>query len=455
MTVLEDGVPEVTGDGAMPNLADGAGVDAEIASPFTPRPVVDRGDVLPIVPRQDQRRFDGDEVDELLGRGVVDVIERANLERRLRAGDKLRVKLGIDPTGPRLHLGRAVPLRKLRRFQELGHTVCLIVGDFTAQIGDASDKTAERRMLSEMEIYQNMATYKEQIGRVLDMSRVEWTYNSDWLGQLRFKDVVNLAKLFTVAQMLERENFTLRYGAGKPIGLQEFMYPLMQGYDSYAIEADLELGGTDQLFNLMAGRTVQQKGFGKRPQDIMTMGMIWGLDGRKMSTSEGNTILIDEPPAEMYGKIMSMGDEQIIPYFEVATEVPWRDIGELARELEGGLNPMDAKKRLAYEITKLYHGEPGALDGQRYFEDLHQRRGELADEDWPEVDISAAPRQVGKLFVDAGLATSNSDVQRTMKQGGRVEIDGAKVTDFSVTVTPRAGMKLRHGKNRLARLRVV
>ncbi len=447
--VLEDGEPVET---AIGNAAV-AGVDAEVVSPFTTRRDVDSGDVPPATPSAAHRhRYDGDEIDELLGRGVVDVIDRASLEKRLRAGEKLRVKLGIDPTGPRLHLGRAVPLRKLRRFQELGHTVCLIVGDFTAQIGDASDKTAERPMLSEMQVYQNMATYKEQIGRILDMGKVEWSYNSDWLGQLRFKDVVNLAKLFTVAQMLERENFTLRYGAGKPIGLQEFMYPLMQGYDSYAIEADLELGGTDQLFNLMAGRTVQQRGFAKRPQDIMTMGMIWGLDGRKMSTSEGNTILIDEPPAAIYGKIMSMGDEQIIPYFEVATEVPWREIGELARELEGGLNPMGAKKRLAYEITKLYHGEAGAAEGQRYFEDLHQRQGELSDEDWPEVEISAAPRQVGKLFVDAGLASGTTQARRDM---AGLLIDGERVTDFTATITPRTGMKLRYGKNKLARLRVI
>ncbi|MDQ2830703.1 MAG: tyrosine--tRNA ligase, partial [Chloroflexota bacterium] len=408
-------------------VRDSAAVDEAVASPFTTCADVDKGDVLPSAPRDD-RRYDGDEIDELLGRGVVDVIVRADLERRLRTGEKLRVKLGIDPTAPRLHIGRAVPLRKLRRFQELGHTICLIIGDFTAQLGDASDKDATRRMLSEQEVYQNMASYKEQIGRILDASKVEWSYNSDWLGQLRFKDVTDLAQLFTVARMLERENFRLRYEAGKPIGLQEFMYPLMQGYDSYAIEADVEVGGTDQLFNLMAGRDVQRH-FGKRPQDILTFGMIWGLDGRKMSTSEGNTILIDEPPVDMYGKIMSMGDDQIIPYFEVATEVPWREIGELARELAAGLNPMSAKKRLAYEITKLYHGETGAAEGQQYFERLHQDKGTLGDNQWPIVLIPGArPRQVGTLFVEAGIAISNSEVRRLIQQGG-LELDGERVTD--------------------------
>ncbi|HKC73267.1 MAG TPA: tyrosine--tRNA ligase [Chloroflexota bacterium] len=397
---------------------------------------------------------DGHEIDELLTRGVVDVIVRADVEKRLRAGETLRVKHGIDPTGPRLHIGRAVPLRKLRQFQEQGHTICLVIGDFTAQLGDASDHRAARRMLSEQEVQDNMAGYREQIGRILDVDRVEWSYNSSWLGRLGFKDVIGLAQHFTVAQMLERENFRLRYAEGKPIGLHEFFYPLMQGYDSVALGADLEVGGTDQLFNLLAGRTIQ-RALGQRPQDVMTLQMIWGLDGRKMSTSEGNTILIDEPPVDMYGKIMSMGDEHIIPYFEAATEVPMREIEDVARALEGGLNPMSAKKHLAYEITRLYHGAAGAREGQRYFEELHQQRRELGDEDWPEVAIQGAqPRQVGRLFVDAGLASSNSDARQVMQQGGLV-IDGQKVTDFAMTVAPHTGMKLRRGKVRLARLRVI
>jgi tyrosyl-tRNA synthetase len=396
---------------------------------------------------------DRDEIDELLTRGVVDVIVREDVEKRLRAGEKLRVKHGIDPTGPRLHIGRAVPLRKLRQFQEQGHTICLVIGDFTAQLGDASDHSAARRMLSEQEVHANMAGYREQIGRILDVDRVEWSYNSHWLGRLGFKEIIGLAQHFTVAQMLERENFSLRYAEGKPIGLHEFFYPLLQGYDSVALRADLEVGGTDQLFNLLAGRTIQ-RALCQRPQDVMTMRMIWGLDGRKMSTSEGNTILIDEPPVDMYGKIMSMGDEHLIPYFEAATEVPMREIQDIARELEGGLNPMIAKKRLAYEITRLYHGDAGAREGQRYFEELHQHRA-LSDSEWPEVELRGAqPRQVGRLFVEVGLAGSNSDARQVMQQGG-LEIDGRKVTDFALTVTPHTGMKLRRGKNRLARLRVI
>ena len=398
-----------------------------------------------------QREFDG--IDEALTRGVVDVIVREDIEKRMRAGETLRVKFGIDPTGPRVHIGRAVPLRKLRQFQQLGHTICLVIGDFTAQIGDASDKDAARRMLSEREVYENMKSYKEQMGRILDTDKVEWSYNSDWLGQLRFKDVINLSLNFTVAQMLERENFSLRYAEGKPIGLHEFYYPLMQGYDSYALGADVEIGGTDQLFNLMAGRTIQRS-FGQRPQDILTMGLIWGLDGRKMSTSEGNTILIDEPPVDMYGKVMSMGDEHIIPYFEAATEVPPGEVRAIARALAEGENPMQAKKRLAYEITRLYHGDAGAAEGQRYFEQLHQRR-DAGEVEWPEVEIRGdAPRQVGALFKEAGLVSSNSEARNVIAQGG-MEIDGQRVTDFSASVTPHTGMRLRRGKNRLAQLRVM
>ena len=394
-----------------------------------------------------------DAIDELLTRAVVDVIVREDLEQRLRAGEKLRVKLGIDPTGPRLHIGRSVPLRKLRQFQQLGHTICLVIGDFTAQIGDASDKDAPRRLLSEREVYENMASYKQQIARILDVDAVEWSYNSDWLGQLRFKDVINLSLHFTVAQMLERENFSVRYAEGKPIGLHEFFYPLMQGYDSYALRADVEVGGTDQLFNLMAGRPIQRS-FGQRPQDVMTLQMMWGLDGRKMSTSEGNTILIDELPIDMYGKVMSMSDEHIIPYFEAATDVPLGEIDEVARELADGLNPMVAKKRLAYEITHLYHGAAGAHEGERYFEELHQGKGELSDAEWPEVEITGDHlRQAGALFVETGLAQSNSEARRLIQQGG-LEIDGQKVTDFAASITPRDGMKLRRGKNRLALIRV-
>ncbi len=445
VTVFEEPSPPAAGQPSPPTPLPAAG---EGSSDDSSRAGRDGPPTMHVAEREPDR------IDEALTRGVVDVIVRQDLERRLRSGDRLRVKFGIDPTGPRIHIGRAVTLRKLRAFQELGHTICLVIGDFTAQIGDASDKDAARRVLSEREVYQNMATYKEQMGRILDESRVEWTYNSDWLGQLRFKDVVQLAQLFTVAQMLERENFSLRYAEGKPIGLHEFMYPLMQGFDSYALNADLELGGTDQLFNLMAGRIVQQRGFAKRPQDIMTNKMIWGLDGRKMSTSEGNTILIDEPPVDMYGKVMSMGDDYLVDYFETCTDVPLREVREIEQELAGGLNPMVAKKRLAYEITRLYHGGAGALEGQRYFEEVHQHKGALADADWPEFPLAdAAPRQVGQLFKDVGLVTSTSDARRTIESGG-LEIDGEKVTDFAAVVTPYTGMKLRRGKNRLARLRI-
>jgi tyrosyl-tRNA synthetase len=395
-----------------------------------------------------------DSIDEVLTRGVTDVVVRENLERRLRAGEKLRVKLGIDPTGSQLHIGRAVPLLKLRQFQRLGHTICLLIGDFTGQIGDASDKSAARRMLSADEVQSNMVRYREQIGRILDLDAVEFSHNSVWLSKLVFKDVVLLASNFTVAQMLERENFSLRYAEGKPIGLHEFFYPLMQGYDSVALRTDLEIGGTDQLFNLMAGRPIQRM-HGQPPQDIMTLNMIWGLDGRKMSTSDGNTILIEEPPIDMYGKIMSMSDQHLVPYFEVATEVPMDEVAEISRELAAGCNPINIKKKLAYEVTRLYHGDAGAQAGQRIFEELHQAKGDLSDDDWPEVSVTGAwPRKASALFVEAGLAASNGEARRIIQQGG-LEIEGAKVVDAGASVIPVSGMRLRRGKNKLARLRVV
>src|SRR5689334_7978622 len=244
-------------------------------------------------------------VQEILTRGVVDAIVREDLEKSLRSGRKLRVKLGIDPTGPLLHIGRTVPLFKLRQLQDLGHQVVLIIGDLTAVVGDASDKDAQRPMLSRDQIERNMATYKEQIGKILDLDKVQFRYNSQWLQPLTLADVIRLASKFTVAQMIQRENFSDRWEQGKPIGLHELLYPLMQGFDSVAIEADVELRGTDQLFNLLAGRALQED-FGQQPQSVVTMNMIPGTDGRKMSTTWGNAIYILDEPRDQFGKIMSM-----------------------------------------------------------------------------------------------------------------------------------------------------
>lgn len=392
-----------------------------------------------------------DAIDDLLRRSTVDVIVRETLEPRLRRGDRLRVKLGVDPTGARLTLGHAVQLRKLRAFQRQGHTICLVIGDFTAQIGDASDKAAMRQMLSEEEVYTNLATYKKQISRVLDPDLVEWTYNNDWLGPLRFRDVVGLAAHFTVAQMLERENFTMRFQTGKPIGLHEFLYPLMQGYDSVALKADVEIGGTDQLFNLLAGRTLQQA-FGQDPQAVITTPLLLGTDGQKMSKTTGNCIYIDDRADDMYGKVMAVADAQILPYFELCTDLPLAEIEAMQAELAHGVNPMLLKKRLAFDITRLYHGEAKAKKAQEAFERVVQRK-ELPDTIEERWLPSAEPRTLPDLLVQLGLVPSKSEARRVAASNG-ARIDGQIVTDVSTPVPLRDGMLVSRGKLHHVRLRL-
>lgn len=396
------------------------------------------------------RPVNQEEIKEVLFRATVDVIPREVLEGRLQTGQPLRVKLGIDPTGPRIHLGRAVPLRKLRRFQRMGHTVQLVVGDFTARIGDASDKTALRQRLSREQVEENMHYYKEQIGLILDLSRTEFHYNSLWLSTLSFSDVVELASHFTVAQMLERENFTLRYQAGKPIGLHEFMYPLMQGYDSVVLKTDVELGGTDQIFNLLAGRALQEA-FGQPQQCVLTGPMIEGTDGRKMSTSWGNVINILDPSDIQYGRIMSIRDELMMRYFEACTDVPLAEIRELDGALaRGDLAPMELKKRLAREIVALYHGEPEAWESQQHFESTAQR-GERPEE-IPVFEVPHTPQNIVELVTHCGLAGSKSEARRLIEQNG-VQIDGVRMADPAARVVPVDGMLLRVGKRKYAELK--
>ena len=270
-------------------------------------------------------------VEEVLTRGVEKVINLNHLRKRLLSGRKLRIKHGIDPTGPKIHIGRATQLWKLKDFQELGHKIILIIGDFTAQIGDASDKQAMRRPLTAKEVKENMKNYIKQIAKILDIKKVEFHYNSEWLNKLTIKKLLNLAMNFTAQQTIQRRNFKERWERGKPIGLHELAYPLLQGYDSVAVKADVELGGFDQLFNLKIGRDVQ-KIFGQESQDIMTLKMLFGPDGRKMSTSWGNVINIVDGPDEQFGKIMSMKDELILDYFELCTRIPLEEIKKLDRK---------------------------------------------------------------------------------------------------------------------------
>lgn len=392
-----------------------------------------------------------DQITALLVRGTSEVIGREVLEARLRRGDRLRVKFGIDPTGPRLHLGHAVGLRKLRAFQVLGHTICLVVGVSTAQIGDASDMKAVRQILSDEEIYANLATYKRQIGLVLDASRVEWSYNNDWLGPLRLKDVIGLAASFTVAQMLERDDFAERLRSNTPIGLQEFLYPLMQGFDSVALKVDVEVGGTEQLFNLTAGRVLQQA-YGQQPQTAITCALLMGSDGQKMSKSANNCIYIDEPPKSMFGGLMALPDAQILPYFELCTDAPSAELLEIRDWLRAGDSAPSLKKRLASEIVRLYHGGTAAQRALVAFEREEQRR-ERPDGIAEVVVPTDQPFTLPDLLFFLDLAASKADARRKASEGA-VRIDQEVVTDCATILALRDGMLVQVGRRRYARVRL-
>jgi tyrosyl-tRNA synthetase len=354
---------------------------------------------------------------------VVEAELRAKLERSRRTAEPLKVKLGLDPTAPDLHLGHTVVLQKLRDFQDLGHQVIIIIGDFTGMIGDPTGRSETRRPLSWDDIRRNAETYKAQLGKVLDMSRTQVRFNSEWLGPLTFEHIIRETAHLTVARILQREDFATRHAAGRPISLHEFLYPLAQGYDSVALGADVELGGTDQTFNLLVGRDLQ-RAHGQEAQVALTVPILEGLDGvQKMSKSLGNYVGITEPPADMYGKLMSVSDALMFRYFELVTRVPEDEIARLR-----SLHPMEAKKHLARTVTAMYHGEAGAAAGAAAFARVVQGR-EAPDN--IEVIPMATPSDgepAWKVVVWAGLAPSNSEARRLI-QHGAVEVDGSRVTD--------------------------
>lgn len=406
-----------------------------------------------IQPTTPQALVDEQIIHDILTRGTVDLIVRDDLEKALHSGRQLRVKFGIDPTSSKVHLGRAVPIRKMRQFQRLGHQIIIIIGDFTGMLGDASDKDAMRTMLTREQVRANMATYIDQIKGILDAGLVEFRHNSEWLDALRFSEIIALASQFTVAQMLQRENFAERWRDEKPIGLQEMLYPLLQGYDSVAIEADVELGGTDQLFNLLAGRTIQ-KAYGQQPQDILTNQLIPGLDGRKMSSSWGNTTNIVDDPTDMFGKLMSISDEQMPIYFEMTTDLLLSEVAAIKEAIERGeLHPMEAKKRLAGEVVKLYHGHAAAEEARTGFEKVFQQRalpGEI-----PAILLKDnAPRSILDLLIQTGLAPSRKQA-RQLVDGGGVSVDSAKVTDIAAQIIPMPGMVVKKGSRSFVKLHIV
>ena len=381
---------------------------------------------------------DPKKIEELLTRGVDEVIGLDSLRQKLLSGRQLVVKLGIDPTSPNIHVGRSVPLLKLRDFQELGHKIVFILGDFTGIIGDTSDKDSERPMLEKSTVEENLQTYAEQAGKIVDISKCEVLRNSVWLKDLSYGDVGEHANAFSVAEFIGRDNIRRRLEAGKRVSLREMIYPLMQGYDSVHIKADVELGGTDQRFNLLAGRRLQEQ-FGQEPQGVVTNPLIEGIDGRKMSSSWGNTINLTDTPNDMFGKAMKIPDEYILKYMTFVTRLPLDDVQKTAKGLKEGENPRDAKMLLARTLVHMYHGEFAALDAEKYFINTFAKK--YTPESIPEFEAD------GKSLVDVlvlmGCVSSRSDARRAIEQGG-AKINGSKVVAVDAVVA--AGDTVQKGK---------
>ncbi len=399
----------------------------------------------------------------LLRRGSLNIVPENGLEEKLarsaRTGKPLKVKLGLDPTAPDIHLGFAVVLRKLRLFQDLGHEVIIIIGDYTALIGDPSGRSATRPMLSAEAIKANAATYVEQLASILDREKTTVRFNGEWLGKLDFAEVVRLASKMTVAQVMQREDFANRYAQHQPIGLHELLYPLAQAYDSVAIEADVEMGGQDQTFNILAGRDLQKE-VGQDPQIAFFMPLLVGLDGmKKMSKSLGNYVGVAESPDAMFGKLMSISDEAMRTYFVLCTDVPQGEIDALlSQSASGAVNPKDVKRRLAREVITLYHGADAANAADAEWNRVHSA-GEIPT-DMPEVGLDSDLAREGKvwackLLVAAGMAKSNGEARRLIGQGG-VVINGEKLDnpDAELLLAGMDGAVLRVGPRRYVKLRL-
>ena len=412
---------------------------------------------------------DDAQLQAILRRGVSDVIIEEEFIKLLKSGKPLRLKKGFDPSAPDIHLGHVVGLRKLRKLQDLGHQVVLIVGDWTAQIGDPSGRSATRPMLSAEEVMANAETYMAQLFKVVDKEKTEVRWQTEWFGNFTLADVIRLTSRFTVAQILKRDDFAKRYEADQPIAVTELLYPLLQAYDSTVVEADVEFGGTDQRFNNLLGRELQQM-VGQRPQQVMLVPILVGTDGvQKMSKSLGNYIGVDEPPDDMYGKAMSISDDHIVNYFELLTDVPEEELGAFRSEMrQGSTNPMDLKKRLSRDLVSQFHGEREADEAQGHFEQVIQRRE--APQDMPQLEISfGAPASgpnsdvvavdgggeikvnVVKLVVQAGFAASSGEARRLLQQGA-VQVAGRRLTADDVVVPVTPGTTLRVGNRRFIRI---
>ncbi|NIP17563.1 MAG: tyrosine--tRNA ligase [Xanthomonadales bacterium] len=391
---------------------------------------------------------------EVLRRGTQEILVERDLVKKLQSGRTLRVKAGFDPTAPDLHLGHTVLLNKLRQFQELGHEVIFLIGDFTGMIGDPSGKSATRPPLSRDEVIDNARTYEQQIFKILDPEKTLVMFNSSWMSEMSAAELIQLAAKHTVARMLERDDFHQRYTSGKAIAIHEFLYPLIQGYDSVALRADVELGGTDQKFNLLVGRQLQEA-HGQAPQVVMTMPILEGLDGvQKMSKSLNNYVGINEPPDEMFGKLMSISDELMWRYFELLSFRAMAEIDGLRGAVEKGANPRDIKFQLAEELVGRFHSRSAALKAKNEFIARFQK-GALP-QDLPEIEVRAPDGAIpiGALLKEAGLTKSTSEALRLVRQGA-VRIDGERVSEPTLPIPAGAVHVCQVGKRRFARVTVV
>jgi len=393
---------------------------------------------------------------ELIERGVEECISREELIEKLKKSEEtgvpLKIKAGFDPTAPDLHIGHTVLLQKLKHFQDLGHEIYFLIGDFTGMIGDPTGKSETRKALTREDVEQNAQTYKQQVFKILDSDKTKVVFNSEWLSKLDSFAMIKLASELTVARMLEREDFKVRFDTGKPISIHEFLYPLIQGYDSVALEADVELGGTDQKFNLLMGRDLQRSN-NQQPQVVITMPLLEGLDGvNKMSKSLGNYIGITEPPTDIYGKVLSVSDDLMFRYYELLSDLSSDQISELKQKMESGeIHPKEVKKQLARELTARFHSREAADKAEEEFEKIFKKGG--LPEDIPEKIVSTSEAiWLPKLLVHLELVNSISDGRRMIKQNA-VSIDGEKVTDGDTQIGPGGEYIIKVGKRRFCKVR--
>ncbi len=393
---------------------------------------------------------DIEKINDILVRGVEDVFVKESLRKRLLSGKKLRIKFGVDPTGSRIHIGRAVPLRKLKKFQDLGHQIVFIIGDFTAQIGDPSDKLEKRPGLTYAQVKENISTYRQQIGKILNLSKTEFHFNSKWLHTLNFQKISELSEMFSVSQMLERRNFKDRYLKGEEISVREFLYPLIQGYDSVMVKADVEIGGFDQLFNLKAGRVIQKK-YGFPEQDVLTVSMLSGTDGRKMSTTWGNVINITDAPSDMFGKVMSVSDDLIEQYFLLCTDIDAEEIKEIGESIRNHrVNPKDHKVRLAKEIVSIYHGKKEAKKAEEGF--FRVFKDGAIPNDATEVSVGKGVNLVD-ILVEQGIVSSKTEGRRLIEDGAVYDmVTSRKINDVNEKIFQNLMLKV--GKKRFIKISI-